>query len=51
MRKERKILRFVPQKLRKSFTNGNPKSDQKCGNSLDFLNRAAEITSAEKQFK
>ena len=26
MRKERKILRFVPQKLRKSFANGNPKS-------------------------
>ena len=24
MRKERKILRFVPQKLRKSFANGNP---------------------------
>ena len=24
MRKERKILRFVPQKLRKSFENGNP---------------------------
>ena len=24
MRKERKILRFVPQKLRKSFSNGNP---------------------------
>ena len=26
MRKERKILRFVPQKLRKSFANGNPRS-------------------------
>ena len=26
MRKERKILRFVPQKLRKSFANGNPMS-------------------------
>ena len=26
MRKERKILRFVPQKLRKSFANGNPSS-------------------------
>ena len=26
MRKERKILRFVPQKLRKSFANGNPNS-------------------------
>ena len=25
MRKERKILRFVPQKLRNSFANGNPK--------------------------
>ena len=25
MRKERKILRFVLQKLRKSFANGNPK--------------------------
>ena len=25
MRKERKILRFVPQKLHKSFANGNPK--------------------------
>ena len=25
MRKERKILRFVPQKLRKSFANGNPR--------------------------
>ena len=24
MRKEIKILRFVPQKLRKSFANGNP---------------------------
>jgi len=24
MRKERKILRFVPQKLRKSFANENP---------------------------
>ena len=24
MRNERKILRFVPQKLRKSFANGNP---------------------------
>ena len=24
MRKEGKILRFVPQKLRKSFANGNP---------------------------
>ena len=24
MRKERKNLRFVPQKLRKSFANGNP---------------------------
>ena len=24
MRKERKILHFVPQKLRKSFANGNP---------------------------
>ena len=24
MRKERKILRFVPQKLRKSLANGNP---------------------------
>ena len=24
MRKERTILRFVPQKLRKSFANGNP---------------------------
>ena len=24
MRKERKILRVVPQKLRKSFANGNP---------------------------
>ena len=24
MRKERKILRFGPQKLRKSFANGNP---------------------------
>ena len=24
MRKERKILRFVPQKLRKSFAVGNP---------------------------
>ena len=24
MRKERNILRFVPQKLRKSFANGNP---------------------------
>ena len=24
MRKERKIFRFVPQKLRKSFANGNP---------------------------
>ena len=24
MRKERKILLFVPQKLRKSFANGNP---------------------------
>ena len=24
MRKERKILRFVPQILRKSFANGNP---------------------------
>ena len=30
-RKERKILRFVPQKLRKSFANGNP--NQK---SIDF---------------
>ena len=28
MRKERKILRFVPQKLRKSFANGNPKIDR-----------------------
>jgi len=27
MRKERKILRFIPQKLRKSFANGNPKPD------------------------
>ena len=27
MRNERKILRFVPQKLRKSFANGNPKSE------------------------
>ena len=26
-RKERKILRFVPQKLRKSFANGNPMID------------------------
>ena len=25
MRLERKILRFVPQKLRKSFANGNPR--------------------------
>ena len=25
MSKERKILRFVPQKLRKSFANGNPR--------------------------
>ena len=25
MRNERKNLRFVPQKLRKSFANGNPK--------------------------
>ena len=25
MRKERKILRFVPQKLRKNFANGNPR--------------------------
>jgi len=25
MRNERKILRFVPQKLRKSFANGNPR--------------------------
>ena len=24
MSKERKILRFVPQKIRKSFANGNP---------------------------
>jgi len=24
MRKERKVLRFVPQKLRKSFANGKP---------------------------
>ena len=24
MRNERKILRFFPQKLRKSFANGNP---------------------------
>ena len=28
MRKERKILRFVPQKLRKSFANGNPKQHE-----------------------
>ena len=27
MRKERKILRFVPQKLRNSFANGNPKQE------------------------
>ena len=27
MSKERNILRFVPQKLRKSFANGNPSSD------------------------
>ena len=27
MRKERKVLRFVPQKLRKSFANGNPKTE------------------------
>ena len=27
MRKERQILRFVPQKLRKSFANGNPKTE------------------------
>ena len=25
MRKERKMLRFVPQKLRKRFANGNPR--------------------------
>ena len=29
MRKERKILRFVPQKLSKSFANGNPNIDIK----------------------
>ena len=29
MRKERKILRFVPQKLRKSFANRNPKRRRK----------------------
>ena len=28
MRKEIKILRFVPQKLRKSFANGNPIDDR-----------------------
>ena len=29
MRKERKILRFVPQNLRKSFANGNPSIDSR----------------------
>jgi len=32
MRKERKILRFVPQKLRKSFANGNPSLEQQSQN-------------------
>ena len=30
MRKERKILRFIPQKLRKRFANGNPTLHAMC---------------------
>ena len=37
MRKERKILRFVPQKLHKSFANGNPSSGMKDTFSLNKL--------------
>ena len=36
MRKERKILRFVPQNLRKSFANGNPSIDSR-RNDVFFL--------------
>ena len=35
---QRKILRFVPQKLRKSFANGNPK----CNKCWDLKNSFIE---------
>ena len=44
MRNERKILHFIPQKLRKSFANGNPsflyqfETNKGCSNNLENLN-------------
>ena len=43
MRKERKILRFVPQKLRKSFANGNPRFSL-------FLKKKSEVNLLEGLF-
>ena len=40
MHKEKKILRFVPQKLRKSFANGNPRINDVC--IVFVLNNAAD---------
>ena len=37
MRKERKILRFVPQKLRKSFANGNPTKNLRSSTSIKIV--------------
>ena len=50
MRKERKILSFVPQKLRKSFANGNP-TDKVCKLSmiiiLFILEKNSEVKSQD----
>ena len=50
MRKERKILRFVPQKLRKSFANGNPKTNKQTPKQSKYrLGREEKLDWSESQ--